>query len=31
VRLIAVIKADAYGLGAVPISEALATVVDEFA
>jgi alanine racemase len=31
VRLIAVIKADAYGLGAVPISEALAAAVDEFA
>jgi len=31
VRLIAVIKADAYGLGAPQVADALASVVDEFA
>jgi alanine racemase len=31
VRLIAVIKADAYGLGAVPVADALADIADEFA
>jgi len=31
VKLIAVIKADAYGLGAVPVADGLAEVVDEFA
>lgn len=31
VPLIAVVKADAYGLGAVPVADALAPVADEFA
>ena len=31
VRLIAVIKADAYGLGASPIADALASIANEFA
>ncbi len=31
VRLIAVIKSDAYGLGAAPVADAIAAVVDEFA
>ncbi|MFH1748401.1 MAG: alanine racemase [Planctomycetota bacterium] len=31
VKLIAVIKADAYGLGAVPVADALASMADEFA
>jgi len=31
VKLIAVIKADAYGLGAVPVADALTDAVDEFA
>jgi len=31
VRLIAVVKSDAYGLGAAPVADALAAVVDEFA
>ena len=31
VRLIAVIKADAYGLGAIPVADALASIADEFA